>query len=148
MPLTSNRYFHYYETMNMSSVLRALTALSHESRLVLFRLLVEQGPSGIAAGRIAERLELPAPTTSFHLKELVNAGLATARPQSRYVYYSANYATMNELVAYLTENCCRREGDCASAYVPACAPSANAVAARERRVASRRVIKPSKRRVA
>lgn len=133
----------------MSSVLRALAALSHENRLALFRLLVEQGPAGIAAGRIAERLDLPAPTTSFHLKELVNAGLAIARPQSRFVYYSASYDTMNALIAYLTENCCRQEGAaCVTACVPACAPASTAVEASVGRVASRRAVKPPKRRVA
>jgi ArsR family transcriptional regulator, arsenate/arsenite/antimonite-responsive transcriptional repressor len=92
--------------METSQVLRSLAALAQEHRLAIFRLLVEAGPAGIAAGRIAERVGLPAATTSFHLKELVNAGLAVANPQSRFIYYRAEYTTMNGLVRYLTENCC------------------------------------------
>ena len=76
------------------------------SRLAVFRLLVERGPAGYPAGEIGERLEIPGPTLSFHLKELAQAGLVTARKESRFVYYTANFEQMNALVAYLTENCC------------------------------------------
>ncbi len=107
-----------------------LSALAHPSRLAIFRLLVEAGPQGLAAGALATRLGLPAPTLSFHLKELSQAGLAKARPQSRFVIYSADFATINELIGYLTENCCQGNGrvvdaaDCASACAPdACMPS-------------------------
>lgn len=88
-------------------MLSALAALSQESRLDVFRLLVEHGPEGLSAGAIAERLGLANATLSFHLKELAHAKLITARQAGRFIYYSANFATMNGLVAYLTENCCR-----------------------------------------
>ncbi|MGE5090440.1 MAG: ArsR/SmtB family transcription factor [Candidatus Levyibacteriota bacterium] len=93
--------------METRSALTALTGLAQESRLAIFRLLVEQGPEGIAAGALAERLGLANATLSFHLKELSHAGLVTARQAGRFIYYSANFATMTELVAYLTENCCQ-----------------------------------------
>jgi ArsR family transcriptional regulator, arsenate/arsenite/antimonite-responsive transcriptional repressor len=89
------------------AALAALTGLAQETRLAIFRLLVEQGPEGLAAGAIAERLEIANATLSFHLKELSHAGLVTPHQAGRFIYYSANYATMNGLVAYLTENCCR-----------------------------------------
>ena len=89
------------------AALVALAGLAQETRLAIFRLLVEQGPEGLAAGAIAERLELANATLSFHLKELAHAGLVTPVQAGRFIYYSANYAAMNSLVAYLTENCCR-----------------------------------------
>jgi len=97
----------------------ALAALAQESRLAVFRLLVERGPEGLAAGEIAEQLSLPGPTLSFHLKELVHAGLIAARPAGRFVYYSANYPAMNGLIDFLTRNCCR-----GSTCDIACAPAA------------------------
>ena len=87
--------------------LTALAGLAQDTRLGIFRLLVEQGPEGLAAGEIVERLGLPNATASFHLKELTHAGLVTPRQAGRFIYYSANYATMNGLIAYLTENCCK-----------------------------------------
>lgn len=99
--------FYYYRNMEKSFILSALAALSQESRLDVFRLLVEHGPEGLSAGAIAERLGLANATLSFHLKELAHAKLITARQAGRFIYYSANFATMNGLVAYLTENCCR-----------------------------------------
>lgn len=89
------------------SAVAALAALAQESRLAIFRLLVEQGPEGLAAGEIAERLKLPGATLSFHLKELARAQLVGARQAGRFIYYSANYAAMNGLIDYLTRNCCR-----------------------------------------
>ena len=112
--------------MNDKATLKALTGLAQETRLAIFRLLVEQGPGGLAAGTIAERLNIANATLSFHLKELTNAGLVTPDQAGRFIYYSANYATMNGLVAYLTENCCR-----GATYDVACAP----VAKRKRRTA-------------
>ena len=107
-----------------------LAALAHPSRLAIFRLLVEAGPQGVAAGALALRLGVPAPTLSFHLKELAQAGLVKARPQSRFVIYSADFTAINGLIGYLTENCCGGNGrlvdaaDCASACAPAaCMPS-------------------------
>ena len=134
--------------MDTKIALKSLIGLAHENRLAIFRLLVEQGASGMPAGQIAERLRLPPATTSFHLKELTNAGLVLPRPQSRFIYYSANYGAMNGLIAYLTDNCCRETGACLTECAPACAAAADAadgVAASSR---ARRAGKPSKRRVA
>ncbi len=87
----------------------ALASLGHEARLDIFRLLVRTGPEGIPAGQIAERLGLPLATLSFHLTQLRQAKLITFRRNGRSLIYSADYPTMNALMAYLTENCC--EGD-------------------------------------
>lgn len=92
--------------MNHQDVVNALAALAQDSRLSVFRLLVKRGPEGLAVGEIGDDLEIPGPTLSFHLKELAQAGLVTARKESRFVYYAANYQRMNELLGYLTENCC------------------------------------------
>jgi ArsR family transcriptional regulator, arsenate/arsenite/antimonite-responsive transcriptional repressor len=93
--------------MKAISVVPTLAALAQETRLAIFRLLVERGPEGMHAGAIAEALGLANPTLSFHLKELTHADLVSARQAGRFIYYSANYRTINELVTYLTENCCR-----------------------------------------
>ena len=93
--------------MEKKPALTALIGLAHESRLDVFRLLVEQGPEGMSAGEIAQKLELANATLSFHLKELSHAGLVVRRQQGRFIFYAANFTTMNRLVAYLTENCCR-----------------------------------------
>ena len=97
-----------------------LAALAQETRLALFRLLVEAGPAGLAAGVIAERLDVAAPTLSFHLKELTHAGLIRPKQQGRYVVYRADFDAMNALIAYLTENCCRMSSDAG------CAPARTA----------------------
>ena len=93
--------------MNASTTVLALSALAHEARLAVFRLLVQAGPEGLAAGIIATRLEMAPPALSFHLKELTHAGLLLQRPEGRKIHYSANFNSMNELIAYLTENCCQ-----------------------------------------
>jgi ArsR family transcriptional regulator len=93
--------------MESLDAVRVLGALAQETRLGIFRILVEAGPQGLAAGRIAETLELPQPTLSFHLKELTHAGLVSARSESRFIYYSANYDRMIGLVDFLTANCCQ-----------------------------------------
>jgi DNA-binding transcriptional ArsR family regulator len=108
--------------MDSSTTIRALAALAQDTRLALFRLLVEQGPTGLTPGHIADVLDVPPATLSFHLKELANAGLIRARQESRFIHYSADFAAMNGLVAYLTENCCRASDACDSACAPACAP--------------------------
>lgn len=90
----------------------ALAALAHETRLDVFRLLVQAGGRGLAAGVIAARLGLPAATLSFHLSHLKHAGLVAARRQGRLLIYAAEFGTMTSLVGYLTENCC--EGDLAA----------------------------------
>ncbi|AWV05485.1 transcriptional regulator (plasmid) [Burkholderia sp. JP2-270] len=92
--------------METNSVVRALGALAQESRLAVFRLLVEAGPGGLPAGQIAERLGIAPSSLSFHMKELTYANLVTVEQQGRYMIYSANYTSMNDLMAYLTENCC------------------------------------------
>ena len=84
-----------------------LAALAQETRLSIFRALVQAGPEGLAAGRIAEAVGAPASTLSFHLKELSSAGLARARQDGRFIYYTADYAAMSELVSFLTEKCCQ-----------------------------------------
>ena len=93
--------------MDSSHAVRALSALSQETRLAVFRLLVRAGSEGLAAGRIAEALGVALPTLSFHLKELAQAGLVTSRAQSRFVIYTADYDQMSALLGFLTENCCR-----------------------------------------
>lgn len=92
--------------METYQAIKILAALAQESRLAIFRLLVQAGPEGLAAGKIAEDLEIPPATLSFHLKELCHAELLTSRHESRFVIYAANYQAMNGLVAFLTENCC------------------------------------------
>jgi len=95
------------------AALAALSALSQETRLDLYRLLVTVGPEGLPAGVIAERLGVLPSSLTFHLNHLVYAGLITQRRSSRQLIYSAEYGTMNNLLAYLTENCCGREAVCA-----------------------------------
>ena len=93
--------------METTQALQSLSALAQESRLSIFRLLVQAGPAGMAAGAIGEALELPPATLSFHLAGLTRAGLARSRQEGRFVIYSADYAAMNALVGFLTENCCQ-----------------------------------------
>lgn len=92
--------------MKSSVVIQSLAALAHSSRLEVFRLLVKRGPEGYVPGELVERLGIPGPTLSFHLKELSQAGLIESRRNGRFVYYSASMKHMNELVSFLTENCC------------------------------------------
>ena len=105
--------------METKNALTALAALAQETRLAVFRLLVETGPEGLPVGKIGERLGIAPATLSFHLKELAHADLVMMRHEGRFIYCSANFATMNDLLAYLTENCC---GGNAPAYVPVCTP--------------------------
>jgi DNA-binding transcriptional ArsR family regulator len=90
----------------MRQAVQALSGLAQNTRLAIFRLLVQAGPEGIAAGAIGEKLDLPPATLSFHLAGLTRAGLATGRQEGRFVIYSADFAAMNALVGFLTENCC------------------------------------------
>jgi ArsR family transcriptional regulator len=92
--------------MKPDSVIAGLSALAQEHRLALFRLLIQAGEDGMAAGRIAQALGLPNSSLSFHLAQLQNAGLIKQERQGRSLIYRANYAKMNSLIAYLTENCC------------------------------------------
>ncbi len=96
--------------MEQSDALAALAALAQDTRLSVFRLLVQAGGDGMAAGDIAARLDLPAATLSFHLNQLRHAGLLTMRRDGRSLIYTAEYAAMNALLAYLTENCCQGSG--------------------------------------
>jgi len=92
--------------MQSDDVIQALSALAQDHRLAAFRLLVQAGPEGMPAGALAEQLDVPPSSMSFHLAQLTNAGLATQRRESRSILYSANYGAMTQLLAYLTENCC------------------------------------------
>ncbi|WP_373990341.1 ArsR/SmtB family transcription factor [Duganella sp. BuS-21] len=92
--------------METKEVLAALAAIAQESRLAIFRLLVQLGPDGMAATKIAEQLDIAPSSLSFHLKELTHAKLITFRNEGRFVIYSADVVAMNGLIGYLTENCC------------------------------------------
>lgn len=92
--------------MDTKKAVRSLAALAQDSRLDVFRLLVQAGPDGLPAGTIADRLDIPSSTLSFHVKALVHAGLIESRQEGRFIYYSASFAAMNGLVAFLGENCC------------------------------------------
>ena len=92
--------------MQPDSVIRSLGALAQEHRLAAFRLLVQAGPDGLPAGALADALGVPASSMSFHLAQLSNAGLVSQRRQSRSIIYAADFAAMNALLSYLTENCC------------------------------------------
>lgn len=117
-----------------TQVTSALGALAQETRLALFRLLVERGPNGLSAGLIAERLRVPPSSLSFHLRALQNAGLITQRRLSRQIIYAADFTAMNALVSYLTKNCCGSAETC----VPVCDPGkAIAVHTRERKAPAR-----------
>jgi DNA-binding transcriptional ArsR family regulator len=98
--------------MEPKEAVLSLTALAQETRLAIFRRLVQAGPDGLPAGEIAGALEIPANTLSFHLSQLKHAGLVTFRRESRSLIYAAEYGAMNALLAYLTENCCRGEPAC------------------------------------
>jgi ArsR family transcriptional regulator, arsenate/arsenite/antimonite-responsive transcriptional repressor len=124
--------------MKKLNVVAALGALAQETRLDIFRLLVQKGPEGMAAGDIGARLRQPSPTLSFHLNQLRFAGLVTSRRESRSIIYSANFKAMNDLLAYLTENCCGGRPElCFPAGAPACvskcAPGQTTVSGKNRR---------------
>jgi ArsR family transcriptional regulator len=104
--------------MEKINAIAALAALAQEARLDVFRLLVQAGADGLPAGQIAERLKLPPATLSFHLNQLKHAGLVTFRREGRSLIYAAEYAAMNDLLTYLTENCC--QGDTASCATRIC----------------------------
>ena len=93
--------------MKSTQAVGILAALAQETRLSIFRALVQAGPEGLAAGRIAEVIGAPASTLSFHLKELAAAGLVRARQDGRFIFYTADYAAMSGLIGFLTEKCCQ-----------------------------------------
>jgi ArsR family transcriptional regulator len=109
--------------MDTIQAVTALSALAHDTRLALFRMLVECGPDGLAAGVIAERLGIAPSSLTFHVQHLHRAGLLTQRRVARQIIYAADYAAMNGLIGYLTENCCGR-----GATTPACCPEPAIVA--------------------
>ncbi|MBC7982268.1 MAG: winged helix-turn-helix transcriptional regulator [Candidatus Obscuribacterales bacterium] len=114
--------------MKPHDVILALFALAQESRLAVFRLLVKRGPEGFTPGELAEKLGLPAPTLSFHLKELSRAKLVIARREGRFLYYSTNFAQMKSVLEFLTDKCCSlADAECNTACLPA------AVATKRRR---------------
>lgn len=115
--------------MEMKDAVKALAAIAHESRLTVFRLLVQAGPGGLPAGQLAEKAGIPPSSLSFHLKELVHAGLLTFRQEGRFVIYEARFESMAELLAYLTDNCCGG-APCVPLPQLACAATAPADAGR------------------
>ncbi len=108
--------------MNTQAVIAALGALAQESRLAVFRLLVQLGPEGMAATQIGQQLDIAPSSMSFHLKELTHAGLITVRRDGRSMIYSANFDAMNTLLGFLTDNCCGGNV-CSPAGI--CSPSEN-----------------------
>lgn len=111
--------------MEKTDAIAALAALAQDTRLDIFRLLVQAGREGIPAGQIGDRLGLPSATLSFHLNQLRQAGLIRFRREGRSLIYAAEYAAMNSLMAYLTENCC--QGDPDACGVGTCDPAASAI---------------------
>jgi DNA-binding transcriptional ArsR family regulator len=110
----------------------ALGALAHETRLAVFRLLVQRGPDGLSAGTIAQALDVPPSSLTFHLQQLAHAGLITQRRLSRQIIYATDFAAMNAVMSYLTENCCGGGAVCAPSCVPA---KTGAVSSNKRRSA-------------
>lgn len=100
-------YFYIFGIMETLHATEILAALGHESRLAIFRLLVEAGPEGVVASAIGEQLGIPNATLSFHLSHLSRVGLIKRERESRFIRYSAEYGTMDELIAFLTHNCCQ-----------------------------------------
>jgi ArsR family transcriptional regulator len=107
--------------MKSTEAVESLAALAQESRLAIFRMLVKRGPEGYTPTQLGEKLKVAPPTLSFHLKELQRAGLVAVRREGRFLYYRPNFAHMNLLIGFLTENCCvLADKGCG----PECAPSA------------------------
>ena len=119
--------------MESAAVVAALTALAQQTRLAVFRLLVQQGPDGMAASEIAAQLGLSPTTLSFHLKELSRAGLVRTRQAGRFVFYSTDFAAMNALLHFLTENCCAGSDAPLECSPSTCDPQAGITDGRARR---------------
>lgn len=105
--------------MDSIAAVESLAALAHEGRLAIFRLLVVAGPAGMTVGLIGKKLKIPGATLSFHLSQLKQAGLVRARRDGRSLIQTADFSRMNDLIGYLTENCCGGASPCA----PVCAPA-------------------------
>ena len=133
--IDSHQHFQNDRIVKPAHAVNALGALAQATRLEVFRLLVKAGPAGLAAGKIGDALGVAPATLSFHLKELARAGLVQARQENRFIYYSADFERMNELLAFLTQNCC--EGSGSACAVPLCRPSRTAPAHAKRRRATR-----------
>jgi DNA-binding transcriptional ArsR family regulator len=114
--------------MDTAKIIAALGALAHETRLAAYRLLVERGPNGLPAGVIAAALKLPPSSLTFHLQQLMHAGLITQRRMSRQIIYATDFAAMNAVVGYLTENCCG-----GMACAPICEPGAVGLTTKSKR---------------
>jgi ArsR family transcriptional regulator, arsenate/arsenite/antimonite-responsive transcriptional repressor len=110
--------------MNAKQAVTALGAIAHDHRLAIYRMLVEKGPDGLAAGEIAGKLDMPPSSLTFHLQQMLHAGLVSQRRLGRQLIYAADFTAMNGLVSYLTENCCGGAASCAPACNPAAAPKA------------------------
>ena len=104
--LTRRSYFDTFRIMKSKEAVGSLAALAQESRLAIFRALVKRGPEGYTPTQLAEKLDVTASTLSFHLKELQRAALIDVRRDGRFLYYRPNFAHMNQLIGFLTENCC------------------------------------------
>lgn len=122
--------------MQNRQAITILAALAQESRLAVYRLLVEHAPEGLAASAIAEKLGLPNATLSFHLKELSHAGLVSSRQSGRFIYYAPVMEVMDELVGYLTDHCCSQSAGTCSTAAAKCTPGKRPAAAARRRPAS------------
>jgi ArsR family transcriptional regulator, arsenate/arsenite/antimonite-responsive transcriptional repressor len=127
--LAPRYHFHIINIMKVKDAIHALGALASEPRLAVYRLLVKRGPEGYTPTELVQRLEVPAPTLSFHLKGLVQAGLVAKRREGRNLYYSANFERVRDLVGFLTENCCSLADE---ACDTACQPAAGAATQRKR----------------
>ena len=115
--------------MDSQQIVSALAALGQETRLEAFRLLVQRGPDGLPAGAIAQALDLPPSSLTFHLQQLTHARLITQRRSSRQIIYAADFTAMNTIMSYLTENCC---GGNAALCAPQCKPDKARVPARKK----------------
>jgi ArsR family transcriptional regulator, arsenate/arsenite/antimonite-responsive transcriptional repressor len=114
-------YFDIFRIMKSTVAIGSLAALAQESRLAIFRVLVKRGPEGYTPTQLGQMLNVTSPTLSFHLKELQRAGLLDVRREGRFLYYRPNFAHMNQLIGFLTENCCvLADKDCG----PECTPPA------------------------
>lgn len=111
--LTLHQHFYTSRNMDSTAAVDSLSALAHEGRLAIFRLLVVAGPSGMTVGLIGKKLKIPGATLSFHLSQLKQAGLVRARRDGRLLIQTADFTRMNDLIGYLTENCCGGAAACA-----------------------------------
>ncbi len=112
-------YFHNTGNMKLTDAVTALSAIAHEGRLSIYRLLVQTGPCGMTVGEIAAKIDMPGPTLSFHLSALKHAGLVHAKRDGRRLIQTADFKRMTSLLSYLTENCC---GGNLAACMPTCEP--------------------------